>query len=99
MRDDDAKSAILVRRARFIARALASSIVVAGCGAKSGLPEGGIEASEVGVAPDALPKPRDTSSDTNRPIPCLDMPIEDTGSDADAITSVCLSVDPDAGRD
>lgn len=94
MTDEAARKAILSRRARFLAATLAG--VTISCGAKSGLVEAS-PAPEVDAAPkDSAPTAPDSGHDAGpdtAPLPCLDVPIEDTG---DAISSVCLTMDPDA---
>jgi len=102
---DEARRAILARRARFVAAALASAGLAAGltqCGGKTERDGGGSDAgSDVAPQPclgmpqqDAEPRPcLEPPEPDAEPQPCLGMPLPD------AEPQPCLDVEWDAGDD
>lgn len=107
MSDEASKNAILKRRARFIAAALASAGIGAAvsCGGEStqNAPQQSVDA---GTDADGSPQPclgalpNDAGKDADAgPQPCLE-PLIDASSDADAEPQPCLAPPPpDAGGD
>ncbi len=107
MSEDDAKRAILARRARFVTAALASAGLAAaalsGCGGETDRDQ----KKQTSDAGDAAPLPcLGTPAPDADPAPCLSAPAPDSGPEPclgapapDASPEPCLDFDPDASFD
>jgi len=92
MHDDEAKRAILARRARFLAAAVASVGLIAGC-EKEGVPPHACLSAPMRLEDAAAEDSQPTNAPEAAPLPCLSPLPTEAKPDAGPKPQICLSPD------